>query len=70
VSLEAFTVFVIKSLSFWGMMLYHLLIVTEHFKGPLRFLHHGFQGLLKPLRPLLVEGMFSIKNEDYGCKYF
>jgi len=43
------------------MMLYHLLIVPEHFKGPLCFLHHGFQVLLKPLRPFLVEGMFSIK---------
>jgi uncharacterized protein YggT (Ycf19 family) len=70
VSLEAFTVLVIKSLFFWGMMLYHLLIVPEHFKEPLRFLHHGFESLLKPFRPFLVEGMLCIKNENHGCKCF
>jgi hypothetical protein len=38
-----------------------MLTVPEHFKGPLHFLHHGFLGLLKPLRPFLVEGTFSVK---------
>jgi len=52
------------------MMLYHLLIVLEHFKGPLPFLHHGFQGLVKHLRPFLVEGTFSIEYENHGYKYF
>jgi len=51
------------------MMVYHLPVVPEHFKGPLHFLHHGFQGLLNCLRPFLVEGTFSIKIENHGSKY-